>query len=276
MKGEVVQLNWKKLTAGLCIGMLAFGLMGCGSDKGGGGTHSTASDKKLVIGLDDNYPPVGFRDESGTLIGSDIDMAKEAAKRLGVEVEFRPIDWSSKEAELASGKIDVIWNGLTPTPEREKNILFSLPYQLSGQVVFVPKDSPIQTVADLTGKIVGTQEGSTAIDALAKNPELEKSFKELRKYPDFVSAFMDLKIGRLDAVLGDEIVGRYYMQKKPGEMRVLPDRFGEETDAVGMKLGNEKLKADIDKVLREMKADGTMKKISEKWFGQDISYNYEK
>lgn len=267
-------MNWKCWTAGICIGMMAIGLTGCGESKGGG-THHPTSTNKLVIGLDDNYPPVGFRDKDGKLIGSDIEMAEEAAKRLGREVEFRPIDWSSKEAELASGKIDLIWNGLTPTPEREKNILFSLPYQVSGQVVFVPADSPIQSVADLSGKVVGTQDGSTALDALAKNPELEKSFKELRKYPDFVSAFLDLKIGRVDAVLGDEIVGRYYMQQRPGEMRVLAERFGVETDAVGMRKDNAALKADVDRVLREMKADGTLKRILEKWFGKDISYQYE-
>ncbi len=268
-------MNWRKLTAGLCIGIMAIGMAGCSGDQSGGNSGSTATEKKLVIGLDDNYPPVGFRNEAGELVGSDIDMAKEAAKRLNREIEFRPIDWSSKEAELASGKIDLIWNGLTPTPEREKNILFSVPYQLSGQVVFVPTDSEIEGLPDLEGKIVGTQEGSTAIDALAKNPELEESFQELRMYPDFVSAFLDMKIGRVDAVLGDEIVGRYYMQKSPGELRVLPERFGEETDNVGMKLGNTELKEEIDKVLMEMKADGTMTKISEKWFGQDISYDYE-
>ena len=265
----------KKWLVGVSICSLAFLVLGCGST-GGNVNHTDPTSGKIVIGLDDNYPPVGFRNEKGELIGSDVEMAQEAAKRLGREVEFRPIDWSSKEAELASGKVDLIWNGLTPTPEREKNILFSLPYQTSGQVVFVRKGSPIRTTADLRGKKVGTQEGSTALDALAKNPDLKNSFGELRMYADFDSAFMDLKIGRIDAVLGDEIVGRYYMQKSPGEWDVLPERFGVETDAVGMKLGNEKLKQDIDRVLREMKADGTLKKILEKWFGEDISYDLTK
>ena len=136
-------MKWKKWLVSCSVCFLALGVFSCGSH-GGTVHHTDQTSGKIVIGLDDNYPPVGFCNEKGELIGSDVELAKEAAKRLGRQVEFRPIDWSSKEAELASGKVDLIWNGLTPTPEREKNILFSLPYQTSGQVVFVRKGSPIR------------------------------------------------------------------------------------------------------------------------------------
>lgn len=140
--------NWQKYAAIGMTAVLAAGLMtGCGSDKK---TEQGASGEKnkIVIGLDDNFPPFGFHDESGELVGFDIDMAKEAAKRLGIEVEFKPIDWDSKETELNSKKIDAIWNGLSITPEREKNILFSRPYENGPQILLVRADSPIQGKAD--------------------------------------------------------------------------------------------------------------------------------
>ena len=160
--------------------------------------------QKIVIGLDDNYPPIGFRDEKGELVGSDIDLAREAAKRLNREVEFKPIDWASKEAELNSGKIDVIWNGLTVTEERKKNILFTAPYQQTGQVVALKIDSPVQKAEDLAGKVVAIQDGSTAEETLKKMPELANSFKELKRYPDMAAIYLDIKLNRLDGAILDE------------------------------------------------------------------------
>ena len=101
--------------------MLAAGLMaGCGGQKA-----ANDAPKKIVIGLDDNFPPMGFLDEKNEITGFDVELAKEAAKRLGTEVEFKGIDWASKEAEIQSGRIDALWNGLEITEERKKNLLFS-------------------------------------------------------------------------------------------------------------------------------------------------------
>ena len=168
--------HWQKYAAIGMTAVLAAGLMtGCGSDKKA--EQSASGEKnKIVIGLDDNFPPFGFHDESGELVGFDIDMAKEAAKRLGIEVEFKPIDWDSKETELNSKKIDAIWNGLSITPEPEKNILFSRPYENGPQILLVRADSPIQGKADLAGKIVGTQQGSTGLEAINQEPQLRDSF----------------------------------------------------------------------------------------------------
>ena len=129
-------MNWKKMMAvGLAaVSMMAF-VTGCGGDTK---KANTELPKKVVIGLDDSFPPMGFKDEKGEIVGFDIDMAKEAAKRAGMDVEFKAIDWSSKEAELKSKKIDALWNGLTVSPEREKNILFSNTYMKDKQYVIVP------------------------------------------------------------------------------------------------------------------------------------------
>ena len=233
-------------------------------------TASAELPKKLVIGLDDNFPPMGFRDEKGELVGYDIDLAKEAAKRLGVEVEFKPIDWNAKEAELSGKRVDALWNGLTITEERKKNIAFSAPYMENHQIIVVKGGSPIKTKADLAGKLIGVQDGSSAVDAIGKDEATAKSFKDMKKYGDNVTALMDLSTGRVDAVVVDEVVGRYYTSKKPGEYVVLDDNFGTEEYGVGLRLEDKDLLARVDKAMADMKADGSAAKISEQWFGKNI------
>ncbi len=119
----------------------------------------------FVLGLDDSFPPMGFRNEANEIVGFDIDLAAEVAKRLGVSLSVQPIDWAAKEQELNTGKIDCIWNGFTMTPEREKALCFTKPYLDNAQVVIVRSDSGYKTLADLAGKTVGLQAGSSAADA---------------------------------------------------------------------------------------------------------------
>jgi polar amino acid transport system substrate-binding protein len=202
---------------------------------------------KIVVGLDDNFPPMGFRDEKNELVGFDIDMAKEAAKRLGA-----------------------LWNGLTITEERKQNIAFTAPYMENHQIIVVPANSPIKTKADLAGKVVGAQEGSSAVDAIKKEEAVFKSFKELKTFGDNVTALMDLTTGRLEAVVVDEVVGRYYVAKKPGDYAVLDDNFGTEEYGVGLRKDDTDLHGKIDKALADMKQDGAAAKIAEQWFGKNI------
>ncbi|MGE4589018.1 MAG: transporter substrate-binding domain-containing protein [Acidaminococcaceae bacterium] len=241
---------------------------GCGGDKAA--TKKEAG-KKIVVGLDDNFPPMGFKNEKNEIVGFDIDMAKEAAKRLGRPVEFKPIDWSSKEAELKSGRIDVIWNGLNITEERKKNMLFSNPYMEAKQLIFVPAGSPIKGQADLAGKVIGMQSASTAEQNLENDKAFAATLKEVKKYPDCIAAMMDMEAGRVDAIITDEIVGRYYMAKKPGKFVALEKPVGPIGNfGIGFRLDDKVLQGDIQKVLNEMKKDGTSAKISKQWFGADI------
>lgn len=244
---------------------------GCGSDAK---TVKKADVKPIVIGLDDNFPPMGFKNEKDEIVGFDIDLAKAAAKRLGEKVEFKPIDWSSKEAQLKSGRISAIWNGLNITPEREKNMAFSKPYMESKQLIFVRKgQDDIQTAADLKGKVIGMQSGSTAEINMDNDPEFAKTLKDVKKYGDSIAAMMDLANGRIDAVVTDEIVGRYYMSKRQGEFEVRTEPVGPVGDyGIGFAKDNTELRDKIQKVLDEMKKDGTSAKISTKWFGADILY----
>src|SRR5689334_509295 len=90
-----------------------------------GKTSGNGNDKTLVIGIDDKFAPMEFRDENNKIVGFDIDLAKAAAEKMGKKVQFQPIDWSTKESELSSGRIDLIWNGYTITDERKKKVLFT-------------------------------------------------------------------------------------------------------------------------------------------------------
>jgi polar amino acid transport system substrate-binding protein len=224
---------------------------------------------KIVIGLDDNFPPMGFRDEQNQITGFDVDLAIETAKRLGVEVEFKPIDWSAKEAELNSKRIDALWNGLTITEKRKENIAFTTPYLKNRQIVVLTTASSIKRKSDLVGKVIGVQDGSTAVEAVENDP-VSKTFKELKKFGDNMTALLDLTAGRLDAVVVDEVVGRYYVTQKPEEYIVLDDDFGDEEYGVGVRKDDTELLDKLQKAIDEIKQDGSATKISEKWFGMDI------
>ncbi|MEG0054112.1 MAG: amino acid ABC transporter substrate-binding protein [Comamonas sp.] len=225
---------------------------------------------KLVVGLDDNFPPMGFRDDKNELVGFDIDMAKEVSKRSGIEVEFKPIDWNAKEAELLGKRVDALWNGLTILEARKEKILFSDPYMVNKQIIIVKAGSDIKSKADMAGKTVGAQEGSSAVTAMEKDAELHAKFKATKLYGDNIAALMDLEAGRLDTVVVDEVVGRYYVNKKPENYTVLADDFGTEDYGVGFRKDDEATRNKVNDVLAEMKKDGKAAEIANKWFGADV------
>ncbi|KPU26798.1 amino acid ABC transporter substrate-binding protein [Caloranaerobacter sp. TR13] len=224
----------------------------------------------FIVGLDDNFPPMGFRDKSGEIVGFDIDMAKEAAKRMGVEVKFKPVDWDGVILSLKKKDIDLIWNGLTVTDERKKQISFSKVYLSNRQIIIVNDDSAINSKDDLKGKVVGVQLGSSSEQALNSDKTLVENLKNVRKYSNNIEALLDLKAKRIDAVVIDEIVGRYYIAKKQNEYRVLEENLGDESYAVGIRKEDVSFRQELDRVLDEMKKDGTAAEISKKWFGEDI------
>ena len=249
-------------------------ITGCGGQEGGSENAATTGGNKIVVGLDDEFPPMGFRDDKNEITGFDVELAKEAAKRLGREVEFKAIDWSSKEAELKSKRIDILWNGLDITPERQENMLFSDPYMDNRQIVFVRHTETPSTIvgeADLAGMTIGTQSASTAEGYFNENESLKNSLKELKTYGDFTSAFMDLENGRIDAVVGDEIVGRYYISKHPDKIDALDVVVGPVSQfGIAFRKDDTALRDEVQKVFDEMVKDGSAKKISEQWFDKDL------
>ncbi len=226
---------------------------------------------ELVLGLDESFPPMGFRDENNNIVGYDVDLAQAVADRLGVKLKLQPINWDTKDQELNTGNIDCIWNGFTITDERKQNILFSDPYMNNQQVLVVLADSKYKKLADLKDKSVALQATSSAADALNSKADFKATLKEVVELKDNNLCLMDLKTGNVDAVAMDEIVARYYIQMKGEKYRVLDEGLGGEVYGIGFRKADVQLVTTINDTLKEMAKDGKIAEISNKWFGKDIS-----
>lgn len=224
----------------------------------------------LIVGFDQDFPPMGFVGDNGEYTGFDLDLAKEVANRLGLEYKAQPIAWDSKDMELESGNIDCIWNGFTITG-REDDYTWTTPYMANKQVFVVANDSDIKSQADLAGKVVEVQADSSAEAALKENQDLANTFGQLLTTPDYNTAFMDLEQGAIDAVAMDVIVAGYQIKQRNADFKILDDSLSEEEYGVGFKKGNTELRDKVQGALEEMAADGTLAKISDEWFGEDVT-----
>lgn len=232
------------------------------SEKAEGGT--------LIVGFDQDFPPMGFMGDDGEYTGFDLELAQEAAKRLGLEYKPQPIAWDAKDMELESGNIDCIWNGFTMTG-REDDYTWSDPYMENSQVFVVAKGSGIETQADLAGKVVECQVDSSAEAALKAAPDLTATFAQLLTTADYNTAFMDLEQGAVDAIAMDVIVAGYQISQRNADFVILEDSLAAEEYGIGFKKGNTELRDKVQGALEEMAADGTLKAISEKWFSEDVT-----
>ena len=224
----------------------------------------------LTVGFDQNFPPMGFVDDDGEFTGFDLELAAEVAKRLKLELELQPIAWASKDMELSTKNVDCIWNGFTING-REEQYTWTKPYMANKQVFVVKADSGIETLEDLSGKAVAVQSDSSAETALKDKPELVATFGEYIKAEDYNSALLDLGSGAVDAVAMDLVVAQYQIEKRGDNFAVLEETLASENYGVGFLLGNELLRDKVENTLLDLAKDGTMKKISEKWFGEDIT-----
>jgi len=256
----------------LLVAMLV--LSACGQSKvsSGSGLDSIKDRGYIVMGLDDTFAPMGFRDNAGELVGFDIDLAKEVFKRADIEVRFQPIDWSMKETELNSGNIDLIWNGYTITEERKGKVAFTKPYLENKQIIITLAGSSIEDKQDLKNKKVALQNGSSALDAIMNYPDLVAEFNggEPILFDTNNEAFMDLEAGRTDAVVGDEVLVRYYVkQRGEAKYKVLEDDFGKEEYGIGIRKIDEDLLKLVNETLDEMIDDGSYNEIYSKWFSEN-------
>ena len=224
----------------------------------------------LIVGFDQDFPPMGFVGDNGEYTGFDLDLAKEVASRLGLEYKAQPVAWDSKDMELESGNIDCIWNGFTITG-REDDYTWTTRYMANKQVFVVANDSDIKSQADLAGKVVEVQADSSAEAALKENQDLANTFGQLLTTPDYNTAFMDLEQGAVDAVAMDVIVAGYQIKQRNADFKILDDSLSEEEYGVGFKKGNTELRDKVQGALEEMAADGTLAKIADEWFGEDVT-----
>ena len=247
----------------LATGVLVSSLSGC----------KKAYEGKFVLGLDASFPPMGFTEADGTITGYDIDLAKEVSKRLNLEFVAKPINWEAKELELSSGSIDCIWNGFTMTEERLEKMAFTSAYLNNDQILVVRNDGTINSLKDAEGKVIGCQSGSSAEEAIESNKEFASSLKSVKKYEDNLTALNDLEVGGIDAVVMDSVVADYTIKIGKRNLTVVEESLSKEAYGIGFRNDENgiELRDKVQKVLLEMAEDGTVAKISENWFGKDIS-----
>lgn len=258
----------------LLVGVLA---AGCSGGKGEGDASvgdTSLSDVQakgvLTVGCDDGFPPMAFMGPDDKITGFDVELAQAVAQKLGVKADIQPIDWKTKEMSLNSNKIDVIWNGYTITKERNDQVEFTKPYLNNKQVIVVLKNSPITSKADLKGKNVGAQVDSSGLQAIKDDKEFKASLGKVSEYDQYLPALLDLQNKRLDAVVIDKVAIDYVMKQTPGIYKVLDGDLGSEYYGIGCRKGGVALREAIDNALDQLNQDGTVEKISDKWFGENI------
>ncbi|MCR5347334.1 MAG: transporter substrate-binding domain-containing protein [Fretibacterium sp.] len=223
---------------------------------------------QLLFGFDADFPPMSFDDGKGEIVGFDIDMIQEFCSRLGVRFIKRPINWNTKEDDLNSGRVDCI-GGLLITPGRAERMNLSEPYVKEALIFVVPGSSSARTMHDLKGRKIGVQSGSKPQEALkALDIYKEISVVELKNNLDILQ---ELKRGTLDAGLVDSVAAYYFVALSSERYFVLPERLGEEKFAIGFRKNDKALRDRFQEIVSEMKADGTLGRISEKWFESDIT-----
>jgi polar amino acid transport system substrate-binding protein len=264
----------KRIISAVLISLMVLSLAACQKSSGEDNSLKYIQDNgKLILGLDDTFAPMGFTDDSGEIIGFDIDLAKAVCEKLGVELVLQPVEWESKEQELTTKNIDCIWNGLSLTPEREKNMTMSKPYMTNDISLVVVGDSPIAILADMAGKRLAVQGGSSAEEAL--NDDGNKAFREslgqINPFDKYDTALMDMETGNSDAVLMDTVMANYMITGLEKNYKVLKESLLPDEYAIGFRKGELALCEAVEKALSELKADGTVAEISTKWFGADIT-----
>ena len=257
----------------LALVLLAACFMGCsksgssaspGNASAGTGTAATAAPRTFTVGFDAEFPPFGFIAADGSYDGFDLAVAREVCARLGWTFVAQPIDWSAKDSELSSGTIDCIWNGFT-YEGREDQYAWTPSYYNSSVIVVVKADSDINSLADLAGKKVITQAGSSAISALEENTELSGTFDELLESADFNNCFLELGMGSVDAVASDYGTAMYNIGDKAADYRSLEEEISVETYAIGFLKGNDALAKEVWAAVEAIAADGTMAKLADKY-----------
>ena len=232
--------------------------------------------KSITVGFDNTFVPMGFEEKNGNYAGFDIELAKYVSKKLGITVHFQPIDWDMKETELQNGTIDAIWNGYSATDERREKVAFTIPYMQNTQILVVKKLSGIHSVEDMTGKVLGAQNGSSGMLDFEEHPEVLKNRVkggDADQYQSVNEAIIDLKNDRIDALLIDRVYADYYLTTEgiADEYDTIPSGFESESFAVGVRPADKKLLEALNQAFKELYQEGIFQQISQKWFGEDVA-----
>ena len=261
------------------VGMAVMSLAGCtqlASNPTVDNWDKYQQQKSITVGFDNTFVPMGFEEKNGNYAGFDIELAQYVSKKLGITVHFQPIDWDMKETELQNGTIDAIWNGYSATDERREKVAFTIPYMQNTQVLVVKKTSGIHSVEDMTGKVLGAQNGSSGMLDFEEHPEVLKNRVkggDADQYQSVNEAIIDLKNDRIDALLIDRVYADYYLTTEgiADEYNTIPSGFESESFAVGVRPADKKLVEALNQAFKELYQEGIFQQISQKWFGEDVA-----
>lgn len=261
------------------VGMAVISLAGCtqlASNPTVDNWDKYQQQKSITVGFDNTFVPMGFEEKNGNYAGFDIELAKYVSKKLGITVHFQPIDWDMKETELQNGTIDAIWNGYSATDERREKVAFTIPYMQNTQILVVKKTSGIHSVEDMTGKVLGAQNGSSGMLDFEEHPEVLKNRVkggDADQYQSVNEAIIDLKNDRIDALLIDRVYADYYLTTEgiADEYDTIPSGFESESFAVGVRPADKKLLEALNQAFKELYQEGIFQQISQKWFGEDVA-----
>ena len=261
------------------VGMAVMSLAGCtqlASNPTVDNWDKYQQQKSITVGFDNTFVPMGFEEKNGDYAGFDIELAKYVSKKLGITVHFQPIDWDMKETELQNGTIDAIWNGYSATDERREKVAFTIPYMQNTQILVVKKTSGIHSVEDMTGKVLGAQNGSSGMLDFEEHPEVLKNRVkggDSDQYQSVNEAIIDLKNDRIDALLIDRVYADYYLTTEgiTDEYDTIPSGFESESFAVGVRPADKKLLEALNQAFKELYQEGIFQQISQKWFGEDVA-----
>lgn len=225
----------------------------------------------LIVGLDDTFAPMGFRDEAGNLVGFDIDLANAVGEVLGVKVEFKPIAWEAKEMELSSKRIDCIWNGMSATAERQESMALTKKYLNNRIVILTLSDTvKVETAADLANVKIGTQEGSASLETMQANEAWATFADNVSTYDTYDEAILDMQAGRVDCIVVDEVLGEYKNNNMDNAMKLCTYNFGDDFYAIGFRDGETDAAEKVNGAIAALIENGKAAEISNKWFGRDI------
>ncbi len=261
------------------VGMAVMSLAGCtqlASNPTVDNWDKYQQQKSITVGFDNTFVPMGFEEKNGNYAGFDIELAKYVSKKLGITVHFQPIDWDMKETELQNGTIDAIWNGYSATDERREKVAFTIPYMQNTQILVVKKTSGIHSVEDMTGKVLGAQNGSSGMLDFEEHPEVLKNRVkggDADQYQSVNEAIIDLRNDRIDALLIDRVYADYYLTTEgiADEYDTIPSGFESESFAVGVRPADKKLLEALNQAFKELYQEGIFQQISQKWFGEDVA-----
>ncbi|BDG59142.1 ABC transporter substrate-binding protein [Caldinitratiruptor microaerophilus] len=223
---------------------------------------------KMTFATDDTYPPMEYKDtDNKTIIGFDVDVANEVARRLGVKAEMVSTEWDGLLVGLTGRRFDAVISSMNVTPERQQQVDF-VEYAKLAQVFVVPKGAaPVKKLEDLKGRVVAVQKNTTSED-LARSVQ---GVKEIKSYDSFADTFIAVEQKRADVIVIDEPVGLFYVKQKPDVFEVTGTAAEPEPVGIALRKDDAELKAAVEAAIAEMKKDGTLAAISKKWFGSDIS-----